>query len=328
MGVELLIRKNSDPSLPASHLMEINFTVSDTFIGGSVAGLPGVLLKNEELVQGAPLVGASARVVGNSFLFALSASPEDSAANNAADHRRASGWTSRSSTPRASGRSSRSRRTPAAEAMFNEVFAAWGADGLSCLVARRPRCGSARPPAPRCRRRGGVTSSVVHLCCSVSVRTSVARRRRASRRRAPRTARPAAAPAGCAAACGRARRAASGRRTASTARWLPMSGKAHFGQRVGDRLARSAPRRAGGRPSATLLRGASDARTASRTGRGSRPAALRAAAAAGPCRRSVMRAGGRRQEAGDQVEQGRLARAAGAGDGGDLARHRVACVKL
>ena len=81
LGVELLIRKNSDPSLPASHLMEINFKVSDSFIGGSIAGLPGVLLKNEELVQGAPLIGASARVVGNSFLFALSASAGDVANN-------------------------------------------------------------------------------------------------------------------------------------------------------------------------------------------------------------------------------------------------------
>ena len=77
LGVDLLIRRNADPSLPASHLMEINFRVTDSFIGGSVAGLPGVLLKNEELVQGTPLVGASARVVGNSLLFALSASPED-----------------------------------------------------------------------------------------------------------------------------------------------------------------------------------------------------------------------------------------------------------
>lgn len=81
LGVELLIRKNSDPSLPASHLMEVNFRVSESFIGGSIAGLPGVLLKNEELVQGTPLVGASARVVGNSFLFALSALPQDVASN-------------------------------------------------------------------------------------------------------------------------------------------------------------------------------------------------------------------------------------------------------
>jgi hypothetical protein len=82
LSVDLLIRKNSDTSLPASHLMEVNFKVNDSFIGGSIAGLPGVLLKNEELVQGTPLVGASARVVGNSFLFALSASPEDITANS------------------------------------------------------------------------------------------------------------------------------------------------------------------------------------------------------------------------------------------------------
>jgi hypothetical protein len=82
LGVDVLISKNSDPSLPASHLMEINFNVSETFMGGSIAGLPGVLLKNEELVQGTPLIGASARVVGNSFLFALSASPDDATTNN------------------------------------------------------------------------------------------------------------------------------------------------------------------------------------------------------------------------------------------------------
>ena len=81
LGVNLLVRRNSDPSLPASHLMEINFDASETFVGGSIAGLPGVLLKNEELVQGTPLVGASARVVGNSFLFALSATKQDLASN-------------------------------------------------------------------------------------------------------------------------------------------------------------------------------------------------------------------------------------------------------
>ncbi len=77
LNVDLTIRKNSDPSLPASHLMEINFQVSDTFIGGSISSLPGVLLKDEELVQGTPLAGASARIVGSSFLFALSAAEKD-----------------------------------------------------------------------------------------------------------------------------------------------------------------------------------------------------------------------------------------------------------
>ena len=81
LKVKLLIRKNADASLPASHLMEIEFDVNETFAGGSIAGLPGILLKNEELVQGAALVGASARVVGNSFLFALSSAEQDQRSN-------------------------------------------------------------------------------------------------------------------------------------------------------------------------------------------------------------------------------------------------------
>lgn len=81
LSVDVLLRRNSDPTLPASHLMEIDFSVSDSFIGGAVAGLPGVLFKNEELVEGVPLRGASARVVGNSFLFALSAAEQDISIN-------------------------------------------------------------------------------------------------------------------------------------------------------------------------------------------------------------------------------------------------------
>ncbi|MDO8360748.1 MAG: hypothetical protein Q7T08_12005, partial [Devosia sp.] len=124
LSVDVLIRKNSDPSLPASHLMEINFTVSDSFIGGSVAGLPGVLLKNEELVQGAPLVGASARVVGNSFLFALSAAPEDSTANvNLLTTRK---WMDLALIY-ASGKRAiiTLEKDPGAQKLFSDVFAAW-----------------------------------------------------------------------------------------------------------------------------------------------------------------------------------------------------------
>lgn len=82
LTVDVLIRKNSDETLPASHLIEIDFSVLDSFVG-NVASLPGVLLKDEELAQGRPLVGASARVFDNSFLFALSAEPADLEANRA-----------------------------------------------------------------------------------------------------------------------------------------------------------------------------------------------------------------------------------------------------
>jgi hypothetical protein len=125
LQVDVLIRKNSDPSLPASHLMEINFTVSDSFVGGSIAGLPGVLLKNEELVQGQPLVGASARVVGNSFLFALSATPEDSNANvNLLTTKK---WIDLALIY-ASGKRAiiTLEKDDKAEKLFSDVFASWG----------------------------------------------------------------------------------------------------------------------------------------------------------------------------------------------------------
>jgi hypothetical protein len=135
LGVDVLIRKNSDPSLPASHLMEINFSVTDSFIGGSIAGLPGVLLKNEELVQGTPLVGASARVVADSFLFALSASQEDSVTNSSL-------LTSRKWIDLAIVYATGKRaiitleKDDAAQKLFAEVFKAWDTDKAADSTAK------------------------------------------------------------------------------------------------------------------------------------------------------------------------------------------------
>ncbi len=124
LNVSVTIRKNTDPSLPASHLMEVNFDVSDTFVGGSISSLPGVLLKNEELVPGTPLVGASARIVGNSFLFALSSSPDDETANvNLLENRR---WLDLAIVY-GTGRNAilTLEKDSEADTLFKEVFAAW-----------------------------------------------------------------------------------------------------------------------------------------------------------------------------------------------------------
>ena len=124
LGVSVLVRRNTDPTLPASHLMEINFTVTDSFIGGAISGLPGVLLKNEELVQGTALAGASARVVGNSFLFALSASPADIASNK--DLLTSRKWMDLAIIY-ATGKKAiiTLEKDDKAEQLFNDVFAAW-----------------------------------------------------------------------------------------------------------------------------------------------------------------------------------------------------------
>ncbi len=125
LGVDITIRKNSDPSLPASHLMEVDFKVNDTFIGGTIANLPGILLKDQELVPGTALVGASARVVGNSFLFALSAAPNDAATNaNLLKDRR---WMDLA-VVYGTGRNAiiTLEKDDAAQTLFSKVFTAWG----------------------------------------------------------------------------------------------------------------------------------------------------------------------------------------------------------
>ncbi len=127
LGVRVLIRRNADPTLPASHLMEIDFSVPETFVGGAVAGLPGILLKNEELVQGTALIGASARVVGNSFLFALSAAEQDVRTN--INLLKTQKWMDLAIIY-ASGRRAiiTLEKDEAAQAMFDEVLAAWQAE--------------------------------------------------------------------------------------------------------------------------------------------------------------------------------------------------------
>ena len=124
LGVSLTIRKNADLSLPASHLMEVDFSVNDTFVGGTISSLPGVLLKDEELVPGTPLVGASARVVGTSFLFALSASAADATTNtDLLEHRK---WMDLA-VIYGTGRNAiiTLEKDADAQALFDKVFAAW-----------------------------------------------------------------------------------------------------------------------------------------------------------------------------------------------------------
>jgi len=124
LGVDITIRKNSDPGLPASHLVELDFKVSDTFVGGTIANLPGILLKDQELVPGSALVGASARVLGNSFLFALSAVPAETERN--LDLVRKSRWMDLA-VIYGTGRNAiiTLEKDETAQALFDKVFATW-----------------------------------------------------------------------------------------------------------------------------------------------------------------------------------------------------------
>jgi hypothetical protein len=66
------LRRNSDKTLPASHTIEIMFTLPADFPEGGVQNVPGVLMKQNEQTRGVPLAGLAVKVTNNFFLIGLS----------------------------------------------------------------------------------------------------------------------------------------------------------------------------------------------------------------------------------------------------------------
>jgi hypothetical protein len=67
------LRRNTDKALPASHTIEIMFTLPADFAEGGIGNVPGVLMKQNEDARGAPLAGLAVKVTNGYFLIGLSA---------------------------------------------------------------------------------------------------------------------------------------------------------------------------------------------------------------------------------------------------------------
>ncbi len=67
------LRRNTDKALPASHTIEIMFTLPADFDQGGIANVPGVLMKQSEQARGVPLAGLAVKVTNGYFLIGLSA---------------------------------------------------------------------------------------------------------------------------------------------------------------------------------------------------------------------------------------------------------------
>lgn len=67
------LRRNTDKNLPASHTIEIMFTLPSDFDQKGVNTVPGVLMKPSEQARGVPLAGLSVKVTNGYFLIGLSA---------------------------------------------------------------------------------------------------------------------------------------------------------------------------------------------------------------------------------------------------------------
>jgi hypothetical protein len=71
------LRRNSDQSLPASHTIEILFTLPPDSPSSGVQNVPGVLMKQAEQTRGVPLAGLAVKVTPGFFLIGLSSLESD-----------------------------------------------------------------------------------------------------------------------------------------------------------------------------------------------------------------------------------------------------------
>lgn len=67
----LTIKRNADPSLPASHLIEIVFALSESFEGGGITSIQNFAMKQTEQDTGDSLIAVPAKITDSFFMIAL-----------------------------------------------------------------------------------------------------------------------------------------------------------------------------------------------------------------------------------------------------------------
>jgi hypothetical protein len=81
VSVRLSLRRNDDRQLPASHTVEIMFTMPPDFPHGGIDKIPGIMMKQGETTRGVALNGVAVKVTNNYFLVGLSSVDADMVRN-------------------------------------------------------------------------------------------------------------------------------------------------------------------------------------------------------------------------------------------------------
>lgn len=71
INLRMIIRRNGDKTLPASHLIEMIFTVPEGFAGGAIETVSRMTFKDTEQAPGSPLVAIPAKIADNFFIIAM-----------------------------------------------------------------------------------------------------------------------------------------------------------------------------------------------------------------------------------------------------------------
>ena len=71
ISLRMTLRRNADQSIPASHLIEMIYTVPEDFDGGVIENVQRVTFKDSEQAAGNPLAAIPMKIADNFFLVAL-----------------------------------------------------------------------------------------------------------------------------------------------------------------------------------------------------------------------------------------------------------------
>jgi len=125
LKLTIVIHRNHDAALPASHVMDLKFVLPFDFPGGGIDSVPGILMKSSEPARGVPFAARTVRVTDGFFLIGFSNVEADRVRNIQAlkdgewfDLPIVYGNRRRAIIAVAKGKSG--------ERAFNDAFAAWG----------------------------------------------------------------------------------------------------------------------------------------------------------------------------------------------------------
>lgn len=132
--VRLTIKRNTDKSLPASHIIEMLFTTPPDFAGGSIEAVQRMALKDTEQAPGSPLVGVPAAFGDGFFLIALT--DEKTAIETNMTLLQRQNWIDVPVAYRSGRRALLSfEKGLAGDKVFTDVFRAWDAKAVTAPAA-------------------------------------------------------------------------------------------------------------------------------------------------------------------------------------------------
>jgi len=82
LSMTLLIKRNRDESLPASHIIELQFQLPKDFSGGNISDVSRFVMKTSEQGRGEGLIAVPAKISDGNFLIALNNLEQALATNN------------------------------------------------------------------------------------------------------------------------------------------------------------------------------------------------------------------------------------------------------